>query len=1413
MGLSGFTERSKDDLATSSNVARSHRAARPIALRASAILTICFSYLVICGFSHTVTSHAGLSGRKFTQEITGPFTVPGGIAADGNGNVWVADTPQPGTLDEFDSSSKFQTAIALAESATEPTSIAVDESLGALLVTGPRRNGFPEPLIEAFDSSGKALSSWKNALIFGPPTNVAADNAAGVVYLAHGEPDPSIGGDGLPAGIEKLNASGEPSEFQYSKTCAEEACGYLSGNEITGIPGSSFQEAGAPLSPTGVAVGPSSELFAVDRAYNAKEPTKPEGAIVEFDSNGKYLTACTGEENPGFGEEHIGWGVLPEGIRAVAVDPTSTLGHVHVLVLVRRIETGEGAIDEFEVEGTGSGAKCRYLGQIVDGPVNGRLTSAVQLLAFSSNGTLYVVERSGSPHRDAVDVYEVRHFPPVVALSQAPAVSESEATVAGTVTVDEEGPALSSCHFEYTRESEYNQEGFSKAASSECVPVASAIPADSSPHSVSATLAGLESGTTYRYRLSAGTEGSLGETAVTGSLALTALAAPGVDSSEATNISSQFAELRAGISPLGANTTYRFEYDTREYVGDEAHGVSVPLPDGGLGRGGFTGGAEVDVAQAIGGLSPSTRYFFRVVATNAVGVTMGAWCGGELRPGCSFETLPVPDRGLADARGYELLTPANKGSAEDLFAHNSAIKNLFLNSDRGYPSLSGRELLFETKAAFGAFPASAQNGYVFRRDPGGWSMSSVASPSLGVQSVVFGVFGPESFERLGVQDETGSTPDPAGVTRVGLLGPPGGGADGSEYKTVVSQPVSGFLKKPGTLVGASRDLTHVVTEVQDPSLLAPGQHPGSSALYEWLEGKPTLLSIGVDGLPLECGAQLGQSTVISGATHGAVTADGAKVFFTAPDPYAVDPNGGEGCWHKATGENVPQLYMRRGGVTTAISMPEEGVVEAGSSEPGGVPVRRPAIFVGASEDGSRVFFVTRTELTEEAAELKLHDPELYEYDTDSGSLRRLSAGDGPGVAGDVLTVPAMSPDGSTVYFTAFGDLAPGGQALSDVEASFGGPVGPVNLYRYDMSQGTTTFVARVAEHDYPAEPKNGWWDNAGKPIALETSANWYITPDGRYLLFATTGKLSGYDPTAREASDCPVVDITDVGSTQCMEVYRYDSQQPLSEGQAGTPDNPLCVSCDPSGEKPVSEAFFGHSAGLGIADGSPVRGITENGACAFFATADPLVPQDGNGTLDVYEWEAQGAARCETEQPPGASPCQLQQGCLHLISSGTDAVPSYFLGASADGSDVFFGTHTRLVPRDTDNAGDIYDARIGGGEQTPAGVGPCEGDACANVPPSTIDTTPGSFSFTGSENVVPSAKAPVAGKRSGGSSAQKLAKALKACRHKAHKSARKRCEASARKRYLGAKKTNVRSSPRRIARRMHSSSASEGIGR
>ena len=72
--------------------------------------------------------------------------------------------------------------------------------------------------------------------------------------------------------------------------------------------------------------------------------------------------------------------------------------------------------------------------------------------------------------------------------------------------------------------------------------------------------------------------------------------------------------------------------------------------------------------------------------------------------------------------------------------------------------------------------------------------------------------------------------------------------------------------------------------------------------------------------------------------------------------------------------------MREDGTRTVeVSASEAGVKEAPANP---ANPAEPAVFVGASNDGSKVFFLTKTELTKEAETLGLHDVELYEYDSD-----------------------------------------------------------------------------------------------------------------------------------------------------------------------------------------------------------------------------------------------------------------------------------------------------------------------------------------------------------------------------------------------------------------------------------------------
>jgi hypothetical protein len=93
-----------------------------------------------------------------------------------------------------------------------------------------------------------------------------------------------------------------------------------------------------------------------------------------------------------------------------------------------------------------------------------------------------------------------------------------------------------------------------------------------------------------------------------------------------------------------------------------------------------------------------------------------------------------------------------------------------------------------------------------------------------------------------------------------------------------------------------------------------------------------------------------------------------------------------------------------------------------------------------------------------------------------------------------------------------------------------------------------------------------------------------------------------------------------------------------------------------------------------------------------------------------------------------------------LISSGVAEGPSEFIDASESGDDVFFVTPGQLVPEDTDQSVDLYDARAPHvpGERV-GSVAPvvlaCTGTGCQGVPGAPpVFATPSSVTFNGVGN-------------------------------------------------------------------------------
>jgi hypothetical protein len=104
---------------------------------------------------------------------------------------------------------------------------------------------------------------------------------------------------------------------------------------------------------------------------------------------------------------------------------------------------------------------------------------------------------------------------------------------------------------------------------------------------------------------------------------------------------------------------------------------------------------------------------------------------------------------------------------------------------------------------------------------------------------------------------------------------------------------------------------------------------------------------------------------------------------------------------------------------------------------------------------------------------------------------------------------------------------------------------------------------------------------------------------------------------------------------------------------------------------------------------------SNDGARAFFTTAEGLVGGDADGANDVYEWA-------------GGAPILVSSASC---SPGPEC-GSNFNTASADGSRVLFSTAEQLVPEDTDTGVDVYEQVIGSGgavlaSQPQPGCGGC----------------------------------------------------------------------------------------------------------
>jgi len=637
---------------------------------------------------------------------------------------------------------------------------------------------------------------------------------------------------------------------------------------------------------------------------------------------------------------------------------------------------------------------------------------------------------------------------------------------------------------------------------------------------------------------------------------------------------------------------------------------------------------------------------------------------------------------LPDCRAYELVSPPYVGGGVP-FGQGSFSKRPLMTAN-------GEHLLAIDFAGFAGTeneeePIGFEYGatYEFSRTPTGWTTEALEPPasqyprseflfpSADLSRILWKVFPaphdgeelalpPQNDALLAVRDRAG-----AGRGRFTVLGP-------------VAAPGHEAANRGGAqqyyIEGGSADLGHILFGVRNEyKQLWPGDQtlPADESLYEY-QGtaghEPVLVGVSNEGpltgspvnaeakLVSRCGAELGSSHVAT--AYNAVSAGGGVVYFTAKE-----------C---AGGPPVNELYAR-------VDASHTVAISESTSQPGGdceecvESTPRAAVFEGASEDGSKVFFLSEQKMfggtRGEAGQ------NLYEYDFHATSEHeRVTL-----IAPDVTSVTPPSENGARVYFQSTATLPTGPNANGEEPAE----KGTDNLYLYEAEPGHAARTAYVAQQPTPVDASR----------------------DGRYAVFESPLELKGTGDTSKEVN----------------QLFEYDAETGsvtrVSIGQ-GSPSGYECPAthvvepgydCNGNTENPHDAPSMVPRAGEPSAAYSTSELSVSASGTVVFVSRDTLTPSSVAGGENIYEYRA---------------------GDVYLVSPGDegpaaevnwDVTEQRLGGIDETGSDVFFRSSDSLVPQDTDTQSSFYDAREGGGfpaPPTPAGCTPgsCQGPLSAPPP-------------------------------------------------------------------------------------------------
>lgn len=1223
----------------------------------------------------------------------------------------------------------------------EPVGVAVNSETGDIYVVdkGNKR-------VDEFNKEGVFLADFAPPGAFEDPEQIAIDNSVNPMDFSRGYVYVTDAGHRV---IDKFNSTGE---YEGSITEAE-VCEPEEGIEECGVmPFASLR---------GVAVDSAGNLW-VYQAIQARNGEKEFfGFLDEFDTNGDFVQTfgapayvhndqglavdsnddlyivesvskdvdkIRAPSNPGpKGSNNKGEtiGTLSQGgANAVAVVPFAS-DQLPNDVLV---DTGDSIVRYGPLGEPYSTPLEAFPGEDIPQSYEG--LSESHGLAVSASATVYVSELAAGK----VESFNYVSVP--VVITEVPSdVSETGLTLHGSV--DPEGEEIEKCYFEYgTKTGEYTGEALCQQNPS----------GKNEPVQVSAELSGLPPADARSFRLVTVT----GEKLRRFGKGLT-ITRPSPADETVSEVGSATARVSAQVKAGGLASCYWIEYGTStSYGGRMPKAGCIAIGEG----------EKIGVSAELIGLQPSTRYYFRVGASNALGQMSGE--------GSALMTFGPSAAELPDGRVAEAVSAVGEGDATEVYVPHGMEGALDDLARHGIFT----NLPFEASADgdtvtyVGDPPASGGNGnegvgggnqYVARHlSAGSWTQVSISASGYANDYIGFsgdlsvGVLrsperlaedAPEEgkevyhnlyWRSLGWRSRAGESVEPLlGSFEPLFTTPPC--LLPSEFGSIVNNALSQGLVFGGGNAGTDTvgAFSHLLFEADAalPSTPAPEGCRAGNDLYDWVGGRLYLVNVRPGGRmePNATFGRQGPSTngFVSPEASDSVSADGSRVYWSSVEAVPV---GGEfeerpKALYVRENDTQPESEMEGGqcvepgkACTVQVDAAEAGCSESvcGSGEDRGGRGQ----FWTATGDGSEVFFTDERPLTANSTAAP-GDPDLYEYALEAPEGERLSdlslsAEPEPGVHADIQGVVGASEDGSYVYFVADGVLAEGA-APGDCDGKYEAGQTCSLYIRHD---GETKFIATLSGED--GDFTHGAGGNDGDWQADPGHRTAEVTPNGHSVVFMSRRPLTGYDNV--------------VEGVPLTEVFVYDAET----GQLA------CASCNPSGEAPVDSIYpeFAKDIPNELGPGSekiwgsflPVsdslndyqpRVISEDGNRVFFDSVEPLVPQDENGLLDVYEWEAQGEGSCREAR-----------GCVYLLSGGQSTDNSYLIDASASGNDVFFVSRAQLVKADHGDSEVLYDARVGG--VLPAAEVECVGAGCQGAPPAPpIFATPASVTFDGTGNFPP----------------------------------------------------------------------------